>query len=413
MTVTVERGMGRFDRVQWRNAADVLAAVVAATIPWSTSISTIAIVVWLIALLPTIRPEELREVMRRPAAYIPAALVVFAAIGMLWAEVPWRQRLDAFEPFARFLLVPLLFVQYRNSERWRWAFGAFLASCALLMAVSFAGIAIGEKFPWRFKSYGVPVRDYISQSGEFILCAAGLVYVALAAWAERRTLVLLGAISLAALFIINVTFVAPSRTALVTVPILLILFAVTQCRLKTMLAFLAAIAVLSAIIWVSSVRVQQRLIGIIVEVETHQPNRAETSAGQRVDYWRQSLAVMESAPVIGHGTGSLREMLSRAAVAEGKRPTVNPHNQSFTVGIQLGVVGILLLVAMWAAHGALFLRGSSLVAWVGLAIVAQNFIGCLFNNHLFDFVQGWVYLFGVGTAGGVVLAQSPGTKAPS
>lgn len=413
MTVTVERGIGRFDRVQWRNAADVLAAVVAATIPWSTSVSTVAIVLWLIALLPTVRPEELREVMRRPAAFVPVALVAFAAIGMLWADLPWRQRLDGFEPFARFLILPLLFVQYRGSERWRWAFGAFLVSCALLMAVSFAGIAIGEKFPWRFKTYGVPVRDYISQSGEFILCAAGLFYVALSAWAERRTLVLFGTISLAALFIINVTFVAPSRTALVTVPFLLALFAITQCRLKVMLALLAAGTVLCAIVWVSSVRVQERLIGIIVEIQTHQPNRAETSAGQRVDYWRQSLAVMQSAPVIGHGTGSLREMLSRAALAEGKRPTANPHNQSLTVGIQLGFAGVLLLVAMWAAHGALFLRGSGIVAWIGLAIVAQNFMGCLFNSHLFDFVQGWVYLFGVGAAGGVVLAQSQGAKALS
>jgi hypothetical protein len=413
MTVTVERGMGRFDRVQWRNAADVLAAVVAATIPWSTSVSTIAIVLWLIVLLPTVRPEELREVMRRPAAFVPVALVAFAAIGMLWADVSWKQRLDGFEPFARFLILPLLFVQYRNSERWRWTFGSFLVSCALLMAVSFAGIAIGEKFPWRFKSYGVPVRDYISQSGEFILCAAGLFYVALLAWAERRTLVLLGAMALAALFIINVTFVAPSRTALVTVPFLLILFAVTQCRLKAMLAFLAAIAVLCAIVWVSSNKVRDRLIAVVTEVQTHETRDVPTSAGLRVDFWRQSLAVMQAAPVIGHGTGSLREMLSRAALAESKTPTVNPHNQSLTVGIQLGFAGVLLLVTMWAAHGALFLRGSGIVAWVGLAIVAQNFMGCLFNNHLFDFVQGWVYLFGVGAAGGVVLAQSQGTKALS
>ncbi|MGV3632975.1 MAG: O-antigen ligase family protein [Pseudorhodoplanes sp.] len=412
MTVAIEKGTGRFDRVQWRNAADVLAAAVAATIPWSTSVSLIAIVLWLIALLPTVRPDDLRDVMRHPAAFVPVALVALAAIGMLWADVPWKDRLDGFGSFARFLLLPLLFVQFRNSERWRWLFGAFLASCALLMVVSFAGIAVGEKFPWRFKTYGVPVRDYISQSGEFILCAAGLVYVAVAAWSERRTLVLLGAIALAALFIANVVFVAPSRTALVTIPALLVLFAITQCRLKAMLAFLAAIAVLCAIVWVSSVRVQQRLIGIITEVQTHQANQVETSAGLRVDFWRQSIRVIQEAPVIGHGTGALRASLARAAVAEGKTPTVNPHNQSFTVAIQLGFAGMLLLVAMWLAHGALFLRGTGLVAWLGLAIVAQNFVGCLFNNHLFDFTQGWIYVFGVGTAGGVLLARSQGTQTP-
>jgi hypothetical protein len=27
----------------------------------------------------------------------------------------------------------------------------------------------------------------------------------------------------------------------------------------------------------------------------------------------------------------------------------------------------------------------------------------LFNSHLFDFVQGWIYVLGVGVAGGTVL----------
>jgi O-antigen ligase len=413
MTVTLDRTMGRIDRVQWRNAADVLAAVVAATIPWSTSISTIAIVLWLIVLIPTLRPAELRETMRHPAAFVPVALVAFAAAAMLWSGVSWKERFDGFEPFARFLILPLLFVQYRNSERWRWLFGAFLVSCTLLMALSFAGIAYGGTFGGRFKTYGVPVRDYITQSGEFILCAAGLFYVAMAALIERRTLRLVGALALAALFLLNVLFVAPSRTALVTVPLLLVLFAVTQCRLKVMLAFFAAIAVLCAVVWVSSVRVQERITGIVTEIRSHEANKVETSAGLRIDFWRQSFKVMQAAPVIGHGTGSVREMLARAAIAEGNKPTVNPHNQGFTIGIQLGFAGVLLLLVMWSAHGALFLRGTSLVAWVGLAIVAQNVIGCLFNNHLFDFTQAWLYLFGVGTAGGVMLARSHGTSAPS
>jgi hypothetical protein len=413
MTTAIEGGFARFDRVQWRNTADVLAAAVAATIPWSTSVSLIAIALWLIALLPTLRPEELRDVMRHPAAFVPVALVALAAVGMLWADVPWRDRLDGFGPFARFLLLPLLFVQFRNSDRWRWLFAAFLFSCTLLMVVSFAGIALGTKVPWQFKTYGVPVRDYISQSGEFILCAAGLIYVATAAWGERRTNLLIGASALAALFLVNVAFVAPSRTALVTIPVLFALFAITQCRLKAMLAFLAAIAVLCATVWFSSTKVRERLIAIVTEVQTHETSDVPTSAGLRVDFWRQSIHVIQAAPVIGHGTGAMRASLARAAVAEGKRPTVNPHNQSFTIAIQLGFVGMLFLVAMWSAHGAIFLRGTGLVAWVGLAIVAQNFVGCLFNNHLFDFTQAWIYVFGVGAAGGALLAQTQGAKAPS
>ena len=35
----------------------------------------------------------------------------------------------------------------------------------------------------------------------------------------------------------------------------------------------------------------------------------------------------------------------------------------------------------------------------------QNIVGSLFNSHLFDFVQGWVYVLGVGVAGGMVLKR--------
>jgi O-antigen ligase len=38
-------------------------------------------------------------------------------------------------------------------------------------------------------------------------------------------------------------------------------------------------------------------------------------------------------------------------------------------------------------------------------VVVQNFVGSLFNSHLFDFVQGWVYVFGVGVAGGMALKR--------
>ena len=58
---------------------------------------------------------------------------------------------------------------------------------------------------------------------------------------------------------------------------------------------------------------------------------------------------------------------------------------------------------MWAAHIILFFRGEGLVAWIGLVVVTQNVVGSLFNSHIFDFVQGWVYVVGVGVAGGMVL----------
>ena len=85
--------------------------------------------------------------------------------------------------------------------------------------------------------------------------------------------------------------------------------------------------------------------------------------------------------------------------------SANPHNQIFAIGIQIGLVGIVALLAMWIAHLTLFQSGS-FAAWVGLVVVIQNIVGSLFNSHLFDFTHGWGYVIGVGVAGGTALRGS-------
>ena len=60
---------------------------------------------------------------------------------------------------------------------------------------------------------------------------------------------------------------------------------------------------------------------------------------------------------------------------------------------------------MWLAHLSLFLRGAGMTAWIGSIVVVQNIVASLFNSHLFDFTSGWLYVFGVGVAGGMVLRQ--------
>ena len=43
--------------------------------------------------------------------------------------------------------------------------------------------------------------------------------------------------------------------------------------------------------------------------------------------------------------------------------------------------------------------------WVGFLVVVQNIISSLFNSHLFDFQEGWIYVLGVGVAGGMALRE--------
>jgi len=65
---------------------------------------------------------------------------------------------------------------------------------------------------------------------------------------------------------------------------------------------------------------------------------------------------------------------------------------------------------MWLAHLALF-RDHTLVAWFGLLVVTYNVVSSLFNSHLFDFGEGWLYVFGVGVTGGMMLRAADAAKA--
>ena len=89
--------------------------------------------------------------------------------------------------------------------------------------------------------------------------------------------------------------------------------------------------------------------------------------------------------------------------------STNPHNQIFAIAIQLGLVGALLLLAMWIAH-LRFFRGAGMPAGIGLLLVAQNIVSSLFNSSLFDFTHGWAYVLGVGVLCGMMLRRLTGCR---
>ena len=72
-----------------------------------------------------------------------------------------------------------------------------------------------------------------------------------------------------------------------------------------------------------------------------------------------------------------------------------------------GLLGFLVLFAMWFCHARLFLTHGGLSAWIGAVVVIQNITSSLFNSHLFDFAEGWLYVVGVGVAGGAILRHVP------
>jgi len=392
------------DYKHFARLADALAVALAVSLPWSTSATGIIAVLWLLALVPTLDLPSLRRVVVIPAGGLPVLFVMLGAAGMLWADVPWAERFDGITSFIKFLFIPLLLHRFCRSDSARYVLIGFFGSCVALLAASWSFFAFGLSS----KSAGIPVKDYISQSAMFTICALVILQFAHDKWHSGHRRLSLVLITLAVIFLINVFYIATSRTYLVAIPVLLVVFGYRVYGWKGAIGLFAGFLVLAVAAWPSATFLRLRVGSFFDEIRLYQPTASPTPAGERLEYWRKSVGFMREAPVFGHGTGSIRDLFRHSVAGQSGMAAeiaANPHNQTLAVGIQIGLVGIAVLVAMWFAHLSLF-RSGSFAAWVGLVVVSQNIIGSLFNSHLFDFTHGWLYVVGVGIAGGTVLKES-------
>lgn len=411
MAETAAAKVHAFDRTRLEPVADWLAVGVAVALPWSTSISQILTVIWLLVLLPTLDVALMRRTLKNPAASLPVLLWLLAAAGMLWANVPWSERFAGFEGFHKLLVIPLLLAQFRRSARGIYVLYGFLASCTALLLASW-GLMVGWKLWSIYVDGNLPgllVKDYIAQSTAFLICTFALLGFAVERWRSRQWKWVAAAVLLACLFAANIFYIAPGRTALLLLPLLLLVFGFWYFGWKGGIAACLAAAVIAAAAWAASPMLRARALASVSEVQAYRADNAVSSSAIRLELMKRSLAIIEAAPVLGHGTGSIPDQFRRAASGEGVSAIEgkNPHNQIFAVAIQLGLAGVAVLMTMWLWHLALF-RGGGLIAWAGIVIVLQNLASAPFNAHLFDSFHGWLYVFLFGVAGGITLRERAG-----
>lgn len=389
----------------WTRAADIFIILLAISLPWSTSLVAIFAVLWFLTLLPALGVERFFQSVKRPASALPLALFALAVVGTLWStDVPWEARLHGINPVAKLLAIPLLIYHFETSKRGFWVIVAFLASCTFVMLASWLMFIDPRMTFYPARAPGVPVKNYIVQGQEFALCAFGGFGAAVYLWRANFKRSAVALVLVSAGFLCNMAFVVSSRTVWVCVPFLLLVFALLHFNRRGVVIVFAIAVVAAGLFWTASPYLRMRTSDVAVEYKEYHDQNAPTSTGLRLEYWRKSLKFIQSAPLIGNGTGSTKTLFERDAV--GKKDVSaeiigNPHNQTLNVAVQWGLLGCIVLYAMWLAHLMMFLQ-PGLISWIGLAAVVENFVSSLFNSHLFDFGEGWIYVLAVGVTGGMI-----------
>lgn len=361
---------------------------------------------WLFAALPSLDLAAIKRELLTPAGGLPVVLWGLATLGLFWADVSWTERLGGYSAFHRLLAIPLLLAQFHRSEHGMRVLLGFFASVAGVLLLSWL-LVLFPGLPWRSGEYGVPVKDYILQSGNFLICTFVLLELAIDDSRVGRWRSVAVLVALAAVFVADIVFVATGRTALLVAPVLALLLGWRQFRWKGVVGAALLCCIVGGAAALESPYLKARLATSVDEVHAFQKSDALNSTSAHLQFLKESLSFVASAPIIGHGTGSIAAQFRKAAAGKTGAAgiaSVNPHDQILAVGIQLGVIGIAVLIAMWVAHIMLF-RGIGLTAWIGLVVVVQNVVSSLVNSHLFDFTQAWIYIFGVGVAGGMALRE--------
>jgi hypothetical protein len=372
----------------------------AISLPWSTTLFGILTTLWLIALSTRIDLQQfLSDLLKRPASWVPVSFFCFAAVGTLWAVgVPWITRLHVAGTMVKLLAIPLLIYQFERSDKGIIVLLGFLASCTALTFISWLNWIDPRTIRDLTKPPGVPVKNYITQGTEFALCIFGGAGLAIIQWRQQHRLASFMLAALSAAFLLNMAFVVSSRTALVTLPLLLLISSLRYIGWYRSAILYLVVAVAAAVLWLSAPNFRMRIDSI--HEQYIQRDVRVTSVGERLGYWSNAIKFFSRAPLVGHGTGSIRQQFEREGVSN-EEVVANPHNQTLYFAIEWGAIGIVLLWAMWIVHFKLFTEIGWL-SWLGLIIVSQNVIGSIFNSHISDFVEGWIYVMGVGIAAGMI-----------
>src|SRR5436309_13302372 len=101
----------------WLLCVDWYPALATAALPWSTTAVEILMAVWLVVLIPTIEPVELKNSFLRPESFLPAVLFALAVVGLSWTDVDRTGMAQGLGPVVKFTALPLLIYHFQRSPR--------------------------------------------------------------------------------------------------------------------------------------------------------------------------------------------------------------------------------------------------------------------------------------------------------
>lgn len=377
-----------FDQPQVRidQAAKVLLVMSLFWMPISTAATNVfmglTLIAWLLSGGFRARWESLRG---NWFAYATVGLFLMMCVGSLWSTGSREDILFQLHKYAK-LLFMLPAITLMQDEKWRQR---GLAAFGLAMLLTLALSLISVVWPLSFVrgTAGGPsenhfvFRDHIAQN----LMMSFFALLAATKWLfdnaiSKRPLWLV----LAILSVIDILFFVHGRTGYVSLAFNAAVF-VIFLPVKRLRIISALVMILIALLAIQYSNNFKSRINLAVTEYQAQDEKKLTSVGQRMEFLKKGMQLIQERPLFGFGTGAYHKEFCRVAdtqewcLAGG----FHPHNQFLAFGVQLGIAGILaylgyLAICVWQA-----LKTSPENRVLGIGLVATLVADSIFHAPLF------------------------------
>lgn len=369
------------------------------SIPISVALdSMLAAVILLTWLLSFNYSEKLAVVRANPVVWLAIALFSFYLLGSTYSIGSHEDVLDGLGKAAKLMFIPLLITVFQDAGTRRHAWRGFMGAMLLTLALSYL-LWLGLLPKWEIVKgeaanptiFKLHITHNLFMAFTAFVCAVQARY---ASTPRQRGIWAI----LALLATINVLFMVQGRTGHLVLLALLVYIGVAWLRWKGVAFTLAAIGMLAALTYaLPSSTLHQRAALAYHEFSAAQPDVAATtrsSVGQRLEFYRNTLEIVQQHPLHGAGTGGFRQAYADQVRDTGRIATHNPHNEYLMVAAQLGLVGLLLLLALFAVQWRLAaqlptMREQVLARGMLLSVIVASAV----SSTLIDHAEGWFYVW--------------------
>lgn len=218
---------------------------------------------------------------------------------------------------------------------------------------------------------------------------------------------------LGSLAVLNIMVMVEGATGYIVLVALLLLFGWQRAGFRGITIAIASAACLVGLLSAIPGPFQTRVQQILHELRNERADRpASTSTGYRLEFYRNTLTLIQKQPVLGYGTGGFPSAYAALIEGSGQKPSRNPHNEFMLVTVQIGVIGLAaFLWLLWQQWRYAPRLPTPIERGVAQGLVLMTGIACMLNSGLLDHTEGLLYAWLTALLyAGLLPAKAAGTR---